>query len=134
MLTLVGYTQNACNPPGYPSTYQLNQKEGTLFSPYFPANYKHNLRCYYFIGAPDTQQIRITFNTIRLERYKDWIDVGLGDTVWQDIQLTYDYDTKYSIPLQNRMVLFQAEKLWIYLSTDFSVLGQGFNISYALGE
>ena len=135
-LHLTGYTQATCNPAGQSSpAYQFGVKSGTIHSPYFPNNYQHRLKCYYFIGAADTTQIELTYNTLRMEPKKDFIEIGLGASVGQNVQREYDVDdTLTPLPANERTVLYQAEKLWIFMFTDFSILNQGFNISFRLGK
>ena len=135
-LHFTGYTQAACNPPGQSSqAYQFGDKSGTIYSPYFPNDYVHRLRCYFFIGAADTTQIELTYNVLRMEPKKDFIEIGLGPSVGQNVQREYDVDdTITPLPANEKTVLYQAEKLWIFMFTDFSILNQGFNISYRLGK
>ena len=135
MYLITVYTANACDPSGQCSPYQFGKKEGNLCSPHFPDLYTHDLRCFYFIGGPDTKQIQLTFNTIRMEPRKDFLKIGLGSSAGLNAQIEYDIDDRITpIPPDKRTVVFEAEKLWIYLSTDYSILNQGFNISYILGK
>ena len=138
ILLFTAFTISTCNPgPNNPpgGLYQFSQQWGTLYSPNFPSNYGHRFKCVWYIGGADTQRIKLTFNTLRMEPKKDFLEIGLGPIAGEHIVAVYDVDDQVSpLTTEQNPLIVVTEKLWLFMFTDFSILNQGFNISYELGK
>ncbi|PIO69789.1 CUB domain protein [Teladorsagia circumcincta] len=83
-----------------------NIRSGTINSPGYPTQYYNNLDCYYQIEGPVDTYITITFTTVMMESFYDYIEIFDGENTtkvigeidtWMPIKNTFESTTNHML-------------------------------------
>ncbi|XP_077981827.1 cubilin-like [Glandiceps talaboti] len=105
----------------------ITEPEGSVTSPNYPDNYPNNADCVWIITLPDgyeDQRIQITFDDFDLEYQEDYLILGSGDDIDENILAAY---TGHTLP---QPWTSPDSVVWLRFTSDESVNKAGFNLNY----
>ncbi|XP_070564555.1 cubilin-like [Ptychodera flava] len=97
---------------------------GDLLSPNHPEDYPHNSHCVWHLTQLEGRQIRLTFNSFRLESGYDFLYVGEGTDPYSTPILTL---TGSDLP---EIYISGGNTVWLRFESDWTTAYPGFNITY----
>ncbi|XP_019615586.1 PREDICTED: deleted in malignant brain tumors 1 protein-like [Branchiostoma belcheri] len=137
-LTVVFTSDSAGTSSGFSATYTAVDTElacpsrrpflgdsGQLSSPFYPAPYRRDERCRYRIRVDFSKSVRLEFVDFDLEEGFDFVEVFQGDTTNPKFSLG-----RYTGSSNPGVVASASHFMNIFLTSDRSIAGRGFNATY----
>eukprot|EP00057_Strongylocentrotus_purpuratus_P013986 XP_011668460.1 PREDICTED: uncharacterized protein LOC577309 [Strongylocentrotus purpuratus] len=107
-------------------TQELLEGSGTVMSPNYPQPYPDNQECTWYIRLPSMNHlVRIEFTAFSLEENHDFLVVGTGKTVNEEVIAIL---TGGSLPAP---IDSASYRMWLQFKTDESFSATGFSLEYS---
>ncbi|KAK7501175.1 hypothetical protein BaRGS_00007660, partial [Batillaria attramentaria] len=106
----------------------LTAPEGTVTSPGYPAMYAINSECTWYIRAPPTSYVNITFHDLSLQDGRDFVLIGEGSDLFGG-----PFDTYTGNKTSPRPILVETRSVWIHFTSDHlegDLPYRGFSLTY----
>nr|XP_054765190.1 uncharacterized protein LOC129271967 [Lytechinus pictus] len=105
---------------------ELLEGSGSVMSPNYPQPYPDNQECTWFIRLPSMNNlVRVEFNAFILEENHDFLVLGTGKTINEEVIVILTGDT-LPAPVQSA-----SYRMWLQFKSDESFSSTGFSLEYS---
>ncbi|XP_041474924.1 uncharacterized protein LOC121423607 [Lytechinus variegatus] len=105
---------------------ELLEGSGSVMSPNYPQPYPDNQECTWFIRLPSMNHlVRVEFNAFSLEENHDFLVLGTGKTINEEVIVILTGDT-LPTPVQSA-----SYRMWLQFKSDESFSSTGFSLEYS---